>query len=132
MTSCIPSLGAATNDILDAFKQLDREYVGRKITEAAIIGSNLYFRWQGSGRLGVVVGEIGIRDASTAEYGELEDAIELGQVQIYRKPLYCSGNIAFDRKESEVLHQATGRPLDPNSLAVRRQRERFARAFSTQ
>jgi hypothetical protein len=115
-------LGTTKNEILDAFKQADRQNVGRHITEAAIIGSGLRFRWQGSGKLGVVVGEIGIRDASNGEYDELEDAVELGQVQIYTMPLYVSGR---SMKPRDVLHQATGNPLDENSQAAMRQRERW-------
>jgi hypothetical protein len=107
-----PSLGQSTADILNAFRAADREFVGRKITEAAIVGGGLRFRWQGAsgrGRLGVVVGDIGIRDATSAEYDELEDAVSLGQVQIYRTDLYRSGRSRLSGLE--VIHQATGRPL---------------------
>jgi len=119
-----PSLGTEMNGILDAFRQADREHCGRRITEASIVATSLRFRWQGSGKLGVVVSEIGIRDATNAEYSELEDAVELGQVEIYTMPLY--GSTSSMRRI--VLHQATGNPLDPNSTAARRQRERFALA----
>lgn len=124
MTPSKPSLGTDLNTILDAFKRLNNELCGRRIVETAIVGSPLRFRWQGSGKLGVVVGDIGLRDATEAEYDELEDAVELGQAQIYSTPLWVSGRILTQ----EVLHQATGHPLDPNSLAARRQRERWARA----
>lgn len=120
----IPSLGANLNDIMLAFRRLDVRNCGLLITEAAIIGGNLRFRWMADGKLGVVVGEICLRAATPAEYDELEDAIELGQVQIYEKPRYVSGQIATQT----VRHQATGNPLDPNSEAARRQRERWAQA----
>lgn len=119
------SLGTTKDAILDAFKAADRENVGRRITEAAIMGGSLRFRWQGNGKLGVVVGAIGIRDASSAEYDELEEAIELGQVQIYTAPLYVSGQ---SRSAIDVLHHSTGNPLDENSAAAFRQRARWARA----
>lgn len=123
------SLGSTRDEILDGFKRADRQNVGRQITEAAIIGDSLRFRWQGSGKLGVVVGDIGIRDASETEYEELEEAVELGQVQIYTTDLYV-----FSRrfKVNQVLHQATGNPLQENSPAAIRQRERWARAEQQQ
>jgi hypothetical protein len=119
------SIGIDSNQILDAFRRIDRESVGRRITEAHIVGSSMRFRWQ-TEKLGVVVGDYCIRDASDAEYAELEEATELGQTEIYSLPLYVSGRSARDRI---VLHQATGNPIDPNSLAARRQRERWNRAY---
>ncbi len=119
-----PTLGTSREAILDAFHRLDRENCGRLITEAAIIGSNLRFRWQANGQLGVVVGEIGIRDATKREVAELEESIELGEVQIYTTRLFVSGR-ALPRT---VVHQATGTALDPNSEAARRQRARWAHA----
>lgn len=120
----IPSLGATTRVILDNFERLSDEYCGWQVAEASIVGGGLRFHWQAGGKLGVVVGEIGIRDATDAEYAELEEAVELGQVQIYLTPLYVTGRTMTQT----VLHQATGRPLDENSPAARRQRARWARA----
>lgn len=120
-----PALGSSLDEILSAFKNLSDELSGLKIVEAAIIGSPLRFRWQGHGRLGVVVGEIGIRDASMAEYAELEEAIELGQAQVYKTPLYVHSRVM----KQDVLHLATGSPLDPNSPAARKQQERYAQAY---
>ncbi len=98
------SLGTTKDTILDAFKAADRENVGRRITEAAIVGGSLRFRWQGNGKLGVVVGAIGIRDASSAEYDELEEAIELGQVQIYQLARKATGfRPGMDSAESAGL-----------------------------
>lgn len=119
-----PTLGSTMNEILDAFRSADRENCGFRITEAHVVGSSLRFRWQGSGKLGVVVGEIGIRDATDVEHSELEEAVELGQVEIYTTPLYVMGRVMTRTQ----LHQATGKPLDPASEAARRQRERWARA----
>lgn len=119
-----PTLGTTMNEILDAFKRLAVANSGRYITEADIVGGNLRFCWQPAGKLGVVVGEIGLRDATDAEYNELEDAVELGQAQIYHTPLYVSGRVMT----RTILHQATGNPLDPNSSAARQQRDRWARA----
>jgi hypothetical protein len=120
-----PQLGSTLNSILDAFKDASNEFAGRKIVEASIVASPLCFRWQNRG-LGVVIGEIGIRDATSAEYEELEESIELGQVQIYKTPLYFTGRVM----EKEILHEATGTPLDPNSSAARLQRERWANVES--
>jgi hypothetical protein len=117
------SLGKTTKEILDGFRRLDRENVGRRIAEADIIGGSLRFRWQGNGKLGVVVGDIGIRDATAAEYDELEEAVELGQVQIYTTPLFVSGRTMT----RTIVHQATGTPMNQHSEAARRQRERWAR-----
>ncbi len=122
------SLGQTTKEILDEFRRLDRENVGRRITEASIIGGSLRFRWQGSGKLGVVVGDIGIRDATVAEYDELEESVELGQVQICTTPLFVSGRAMI----RTIMHQATGIPIDSNSEAARRQRGRWARITAQQ
>jgi hypothetical protein len=121
------SLGTTANQILDEFRRIDRENVGRRITEAFDIGNCLRFRWQGNGKLGVAIGAIGIRDATEAEYSDLEEAIELGQVQIYTLPLYVSGQSSV----MDLLHQATGFPLDQNSDAARRQKARWDRAINT-
>ena len=121
-----PSLGNNANEILDAFKNLDRKNCGRYITEAEIIGAGLRFRWQGAtnnGRLGVVVGDICLRDATDAEYGELEESIELGQVEIYTTPRWHA-HVVLTRS---VVHQATGHPIDPNSPSAIRQRQRWDR-----
>jgi len=118
-----PTLGSTLNEVMDAFKRLDSEMCGRRIVEAAIIGDSTRYRWQGPGKLGVVVGEIGIRDATATEYSELEEAIELGQAQIYTMPLYVFGRAMTQT----VVHQATGAPLDQNSQAARKQRDRWAR-----
>lgn len=118
-------LGATKDEILNIFKQLSNGYSGLRIIEAEIIGAGQRFRWQGSGKLGVVIGEIGIRDATSAEYGELEESIELGQVQISSRPLYFSGRSLL--ADVVVLHRATGFPMNENSQAAIQQRERFAR-----
>lgn len=118
-----PTLGYSLDEIMNAFKRIDRELCGRRIVEAAIIGDSTRYRWQGNGKLGVVVGEIGIRNATETEYGELEEAIELGQAQFYTMPLYVFGR----SMTQAVIHQATGTPLDTNSQAARKQRERWAR-----
>lgn len=118
-----PTLGYSLDEIMNAFKRIDRELCGRRIVEAAIIGDSTRYRWQGNGKLGVVVGEIGIRDATETEYGELEEAIELGQAQFYTMPLYVFGR----SMTQTVIHQATGTPLDTNSQAARKQSERWAR-----
>lgn len=119
-----PTLGVTANEVLDAFRRIDQQNCGLRITEALAVGAGLRFRWQGSGKLGVVVGEIGIRDASDSEYAELEEAVELGQAEIYTTGLFVSGRA----RARNVLHQATGMPLDPNSAAARQQRARWARA----
>lgn len=120
-----PKLANNLDDILRAFKAKNEELSGLRIVEAAIIGGSLQFRYQGNGSLGVVVNDICLRDAKPAEVLELEDAIELGQAQIYTTPLFVSGRIMT----KEVLHEATGLPLDPKSAAVRRQQERLALAY---
>lgn len=122
-----PMLANTLDDILRAFKAKSEELSGLRIVEAAIIGGSLRFRYQGNGSLGVVVHDIGLRDAKPAEVLELYDALELGQAQIYTTPLYVQGRVMT----KEVLHEATGLPLDPNSEAVRRQQARFARAYGT-
>ena len=119
-----PVLGTNVDEILDAFRRVDLDNRGDRITEAAIVGTSLRFRFQGKGTLGVVVGAIGLRDSTEAEMSELEESIELGQVEIYTTPLYVSGRTMT----RVVLHQATGLPLNPGSEAARRQRERWARA----
>lgn len=125
MATSKPTLANTLDGILRAFKAASDELVGRRIVEAAIIGGSLRVRYQGNGKLGAVVGDIGIRDVTLAEQEELEESIELGQVQIYTTPLFVSGRIMT----KEVLHEATGLPLDPNSEAVRRQQERLALAY---
>lgn len=122
-----PMLGTCVSAILQAFKEKTNALSGLRIVEAAIIGGSLRFRFQSSGSLGVVVGDICLRDAKGVEIAELEDALELGQVQIYTTPLFVSGRVMT----KEVLHEATGFPLDPNSEAVRQQQARFARAYGT-
>lgn len=117
-------LGTTRDDILDAFKQLSNQWVGLRVAEAAIVGGSLRFRWQGNGRLGVVVGDFCLRDARPAEYAELEDAVDLGQAQIYLTQLDVCGR----RFAPKVVHQATGQPLDENSPAAIAQRRRWAEA----
>lgn len=117
-------LGSNFEEVFEAFQRVDCENCGHRITEASIVGSNLRFRLQGSGKLGVVVGAIGLRDATKAELVEFEESVELGQVEIYTTPLYVSGR----SMPRAVLHQATGYPLNPASAAARRQRERWAQA----
>lgn len=119
-----PSLGDSLDQVMSAFRKASDEYSGINIVEASIVGASARFRWMGSGKLGVAVGETGIRLATNAEYDELEESIELGQVQVYRTPLFVSGR----RMTQTVLHQATGFPLDPNSCAARRQQERWRRS----
>ena len=120
----IPSLGGTMNEILDAFRDLEKANCGIRITEALIVGSGQRFRWQGNGKLGLVVNEYCLRDATGGEYDELEEAVELGQAQVYTAPRYVAGQM----RQQIVFHQATGTPLDPNSEAARKQRERWARA----
>lgn len=120
-----PTIGSTLDTILRNFRELSNQQAGIRIVEAAVIGSALRFRNQVSGKLGVVVGEIGISDATPAQISELEDAIELGQVEVLSMPLYVSGR----PRQGIVLHQATGIPLDENSDAARQQRARLARAY---
>lgn len=120
-----PMLGNNLDDILRAFKAKSEELSGLRIVEAAVIGGSLRFRYQGNGSLGVVVHDICLRDAKPAEVLELEDAIELGQAQIYTTPLYVQGRVMT----KEVLHESTGSPLDPNSPAARALQARLERAY---
>ncbi len=120
---CRPRLGSTANAILDMFKLADRHFCGRYATRAQNIGSSLTFCWEANGKLGVVVGEMGVRDATDAEYDELEESIELGQVQISLMTRRFSPMVV------EVLHQATGLPLDENSKAAIAQRNRWNRAY---
>ena len=120
-----PMLANNLDDILRAFKAKSEALSGLRIVEAAIIGGSLRFRYQGNGSLGVVVHDIGLRDAKPAEVLELEDAIELGQAQIYTTPLYVQGRVMT----KEVLHESTGSPLDPNSPAARALQARLERAY---
>lgn len=119
-----PSIGNTVAGILDEFRRLDRVWCGRNIVEALLVGDGRRFRWQGDRTLGVAVGDIGIRDATDGEYDLLEEGIALGQVQIYRMPLWS----AMGSREQVVLHQATGHPLDPDGPEARRQQARWARA----
>lgn len=56
-------------------------------------------------QLAVLVGEIGIRQASPAEYSEVIDAISKGQFQIWEHDKITRANT--------VIHKATGMPLKP-------------------
>ena len=122
------SLGDRAEDIYKAFIEESKAWVGRRITEAEIIGAGKRFRVGPQDNLDLVVGEIGVRDVSAQEAEEFYEAIELGQVQIYLTPLWVSGGTVT----RTVIHQATGVPLDSESAAARRQRQRFesARLFA--
>lgn len=124
-----PVMGNTADEILCAFKAKSSALCGIRVVEADLIGSGLRFRMTGQGALGVVAGPSLLRDASASELLELEDGLELGQVEIYSLPMDVSGRNAHAQKE--VLHQATGNPLDDNSEAARAQRARLARAYPT-
>lgn len=44
-----PVLGTNVDEILDAFRRVDLDNRGYRITEAAIVGTSLRFRFQGKG-----------------------------------------------------------------------------------
>lgn len=116
-----PSLGTTLDEVLDGFKALDRQHCGRRITEAHLVCGPVY-RWMAEGKLGIVVDEIAIRAATATEIAELEEGIELGQVQIQTKVRRM-----FESSDYQVAHQATGRPLDPNSKTARAYEARLLR-----
>lgn len=118
------SLGDRAEDIYQAFIEESKAWVGRRITEAEIVGAGKRFRVGPQDNLELVVGEIGVRDISAHESDEFYEAIELGQVQIYHTPLWVRGRTMT----RTVIHQSTGFPLDPRSAAARRQRQRLESA----
>lgn len=68
-------------------------------------GDRFVWEVRGKPELAVLEGDIGIRQASPAEYNEVVDAIAKGQFQISQ---YNRGT-----DSTVIIHKATGLPLQP-------------------
>lgn len=107
MTRQPPSLGQSVNAVLDAFKSTDQKWSGGLAVVEANDMFGLNYRWMPAihgGHLGVSENcGVTLRRASDDEYTALENGLATGSVSI----------ILHNRvtRETNVLHQATGKPM---------------------